>query len=56
MKRAERVGARFALFVGEGELASGRFGLKDMTTGVQDDVAPASIAARVGEGRASHGR
>jgi histidyl-tRNA synthetase len=55
MKRAERLGARFALFVGEGELASGRFGLKNLATGEQVDVDAAGIAAAVGRGSARHG-
>jgi histidyl-tRNA synthetase len=56
MKRAERLGARFALFVGEGELASGRFGLKDLATGEQVEVDAAGIAAAVGRGSARHGQ
>ena len=35
MKRAERLGARFALFVGKDEMAEGRYGLKDLHTGEQ---------------------
>ena len=50
MKRAERLGARYALFVGSGEIQSGRFGLKNLATGEQRDVEAASIAAAVGEG------
>jgi histidyl-tRNA synthetase len=56
MKRAERLGARFALFVGEGELASGRFGLKNLATGEQVDVESATIAAAVLRGSARNGR
>jgi histidyl-tRNA synthetase len=55
MKRAERLGARFALFVGEGELARGLFGLKNLATGEQVDVDAAGIAAAVGKGSASDG-
>jgi histidyl-tRNA synthetase len=47
MKRAERLGARFALFVGEAELASGRFGLKNLATGEQIEVDQAGIEAAV---------
>lgn len=47
MKRAERVGARHALFVGEGEIARGRFGLKDLVSGEQVEVDEAGVVARV---------
>lgn len=39
MKRAAKVGARRAVFVGKDELASGRFGVKDLETGEQAEVA-----------------
>ena len=45
MKRAERLKARFALFVGEAELARGTFGLKDLKSGEQVEVAEAGIVA-----------
>jgi histidyl-tRNA synthetase len=35
LKRAERQGARFALFVGKDEVGEGRYGLKDLATGEQ---------------------
>lgn len=35
LKRAERQGARFALFVGKDEVAAGLYGLKDLQTGEQ---------------------
>jgi len=53
LKRADKVGARFALFVGEAELASGRFGLKNLTTGEQVEVEEHGIVTLAGEG---HGR
>ena len=56
MKRAERVGARFALFVGEAELARGRFGLKNLTSGEQIEVDEAGIEAAVRPERNGHGR
>jgi len=56
MKRAERVGARFALFVGEAELSSGRFGLKNLTSGEQIEVDEAGIEAAVRTERNRHGR
>ncbi|MBI1941850.1 MAG: histidine--tRNA ligase [Acidobacteria bacterium] len=40
---ANKLGARFAIIVGEGELASGRFQVKDMETGQQEEVEPARI-------------
>jgi histidyl-tRNA synthetase len=48
LKRAERVGARHALFVGEGELAGGRYGLKDLATGEQVTVDEPGLLARLG--------
>jgi histidyl-tRNA synthetase len=56
MKRAERVGARFALFVGEAELSSGRFGLKNLTSGEQIEVDEAGIEAAVRVERNRYGR
>jgi len=56
MKRAERLGARFALFVGEAELASGRFGLKNLTTGEQIEVDEAGIEPAVRVERNRYGR
>ena len=38
LKRAERHRARFALFVGKDEVASSRYGLKDLETGEQRGV------------------
>ena len=38
VKRADRAGARHALFVGEAEMASGRYGLKDLATAEQRAV------------------
>ncbi len=48
LKRAERLAARFALFVGEGELTCGRYGLKDLTTGEQVTVDEPGLLARLG--------
>jgi len=47
IKRAERLRARFALFVGETELSRGRFGLKDLASGEQIEVDEAGIEAAV---------
>jgi histidyl-tRNA synthetase len=43
MKRADRSGARFALVLGEDELASGRGRLKDLRTGLQQADASAMV-------------
>lgn len=48
MKRAGRTGARFALFIGEKELAEGRFGLKNLETGDQETVDEQDLPARLG--------
>ena len=44
---ANKIGARFALIVGEDELASGTYQLKDMTTGQQVSLPRGEIAAAV---------
>ena len=38
MKRADRLGAGYAVILGEDELASGDLTLKDMSTGAQEKV------------------
>jgi histidyl-tRNA synthetase len=42
---AERAGAKFIVFVGENEIASGQFALKNLATGEQVSVARAEIAS-----------
>jgi len=42
---ANKLQARFAVIIGEGELASGRYQVKDMTTGVQQEVERGMIAS-----------
>ena len=49
LKRADRSGARYALFVGKDEIASGRFGLKDLATGEQVTLDERGIIARLEE-------
>ncbi|HEV2494961.1 MAG TPA: histidine--tRNA ligase [Terriglobia bacterium] len=44
---ASKLGSRFAIIIGEGELASGRYQVKDMSTGQQEEVEPARIAEYV---------
>jgi histidyl-tRNA synthetase len=47
MELADKLGARFAVIVGDDELATGRFTLRDMSSGEQESLAPEEIAARV---------
>jgi histidyl-tRNA synthetase len=46
IKRAERLRARHALFVGLSELPAGRYGLKDLASGEQITVDEAGVVAR----------
>lgn len=50
MELANKLGARFALIVGDDELAADRYALKNMTTGEQRQLKweeiPATLAAR----------
>ena len=48
MKAADRLGARVALLVGEGELASGEWTVKDLVSGAQERVADADLETRLG--------
>ncbi|HZN54411.1 MAG TPA: histidine--tRNA ligase [Candidatus Polarisedimenticolaceae bacterium] len=50
-KRAERLGARFALYVGESEVRAGRYPLKDLRSQTQVVAGPGEVAALVREGR-----
>ncbi len=56
LKRAERLGARFALFVGATELERDRYGLKNLASGEQIEVDAAGIDAVVLKERTGHGR
>jgi histidyl-tRNA synthetase len=47
MELANKFGARFALIVGDNEMAAGRYALKNMTTGEQENLKPDEIAARL---------
>jgi histidyl-tRNA synthetase len=49
LKRADKAGARFAVFVGSEEIAAGRFGFKDLSTGVQESLDESTILTRIGE-------
>jgi histidyl-tRNA synthetase len=46
---ASKLQARFAIIIGEGELASGRYQVKDMATGEQQALEPASIGRHIKE-------
>jgi histidyl-tRNA synthetase len=46
---ANKLQARFAVIIGEGELASGRYQVKDMSTGVQEEVPAGQIVAYLKE-------
>ncbi|HET9234178.1 MAG TPA: histidine--tRNA ligase [Candidatus Eisenbacteria bacterium] len=47
MKVADRAGARVALLVGEGELASGQWTVKDLVSGAQEHVGDEDLEARL---------
>ncbi len=42
---ASKLKARFAIIIGDGELASGRYQVKDMTSGEQQEMEPQTIAS-----------
>jgi histidyl-tRNA synthetase len=48
LRRADKVGARFAVFVGADEIAAGRFGVKNLRSGDQEPMDEATIIARCG--------
>jgi histidyl-tRNA synthetase len=50
MERANRIGARAAVILGEAELARGIAQLKDLATGSQDEVPLTELAARLAAG------
>jgi histidyl-tRNA synthetase len=47
MELANKFGARFALIVGDNEMAAGRYAFKNMTTGVQENLTPDEIASKL---------
>lgn len=47
MKQADRLGARFAVIIGDQELAGRRAGVRDMRTGTQQDVPLAHLVERL---------
>lgn len=46
---ANKLRARYVIIVGEGELASGRYQVKDMSTGQQEEIEPARITSYLRE-------
>ena len=50
LRRADKMGARHALFLGRDELAAGRFGLKDLQSGEQREVREDQIVTSVKAG------
>ena len=49
LKRADKLGARFAVFVGADEIAAGQYGVKNLRTGEQESMGEATLIARCGE-------
>ena len=47
MELANKLGARYTLIVGENEIASGRYALKNMASGQQEELAREEIATRL---------
>ncbi len=50
LETASKIGARFALIVGENEVKSGSFALKELETGQQTSVARAELAQKIQSG------
>jgi histidyl-tRNA synthetase len=50
MSMANRLNARFAVIIGQEELASGRYQVKNMSTGQQEEIEPDRIVAYVQRG------
>jgi histidyl-tRNA synthetase len=48
LRRADRSGASHAVFVGHDELASGRFGFKELASGEQEELDEQEILERMG--------
>jgi histidyl-tRNA synthetase len=47
MELANKLGARFALIIGENEMAAGAYALKNMSTGEQESLTQDQIAAKL---------
>jgi histidyl-tRNA synthetase len=50
LETASKLGARFALIVGENEVQSGTFALKDLASGQQQSVSRSDLAHRIQSG------
>jgi histidyl-tRNA synthetase len=50
MELANKLGARYVLIVGEDEIASGKYSLKDMSAGGQESVTVAELTTRLARG------
>ena len=48
MELANKTGARFALILGDDEIAAGHYSLKDMQSGVQEHVTREQLFQRIG--------
>jgi len=55
LKRADKLGAGYAVIIGEDELGRGIVKLRDMESGTEEDVAPDGLSARLGKGRGGRG-
>ena len=51
MAQANKVQARYALIVGDNEIAQGTYGLKNLTTGEQESLSVEAITQRINEKR-----
>ena len=51
MELADKLNARYTLIVGDNEIASGRYALKNMATGKQEDLTRDEIAAKLAAAR-----
>ena len=47
MKKATRANARYAVIVGDNELASGKLGFKDLDSGAQSTLTEAELFAKI---------
>jgi histidyl-tRNA synthetase len=51
MELANKLGARFTLIVGENEMAAGRYALKNMASGEQENLTQEEVASRLATAR-----
>ena len=47
MEIANKIGARYTLIIGDNEIADGRYALKNMSTGEQENLTKDEVAARL---------